>query len=234
MRSRTIMFCFVFLVAAIGCQPVSKVETMPVSPPSPTPIQQSTETPALRVSPTDQVEMQTPFSNQPTPRDPVENEIEIPWDDAQMPIFLEVIQTTSMGEKSVQSPTFGVGPAIYFYNPENNVLMLHPTITQKSKTEVLVGLTSILQTPGQVFEKREIIQFPSAQPVLIHIASFDKDTGIINLAYGNESFVLSPGESRTFKQGGSNTKNLTLITIVWNHGRPTDIQMNLADGSWRR
>jgi hypothetical protein len=227
------MFCFVFLVAAIGCQPVSKVETMPASPPSPTPIQQSTETPALRVSPTDQVEMQTPLSNQPTPRDPVENEIEIPWDDAHMPIFLEVIQTTSMGEKSVQSPTFGVGPAIYFYNPENNVLMLHPTITQKSKTEVLVGVTSILQTPGQVFEKREIVQFPSAQPASIQIAAFNKNNGSIELVYKNENFSLSPGESRTFKQVGDGSNTLTVIASISNHGHLVDIQPVSFDGSWR-
>ena len=154
-------------------------------------------------------------------------------DNPRMPIFLEVTQTTMMGDNSVQSPVIGVGPTIYFYNPENKVLMLHLTATLESTTEILIGANTILQTPFQVYEKREIIQFPPAQPDLIQISTFDATSGTLNLIYAGAPFNLSPGESRTFKQGSNSSGTPTIVTIVSNHGNLADIQEVSSDGSWR-
>jgi hypothetical protein len=227
-----------FLVVAIGCQPVTEVETGPISSPSSTPIQQSTASPAPLAFQTNQAEVVTSVPSQtPLPQaaseNPATNESGIPWEGDQMPIFLEVIQTTSMGKNVVQSPAIRVGPAIYFYKLDNKVLMLHPTIMLESKTQVLVGVTTILQTPGQVFENREIIQYPSAQPFLIQIAAYDVATDTLTIFYGDEKFELAPGEKRTFKQLGAGSNSSTKITIISNHGQLAEIQPTLSDGSVR-
>jgi hypothetical protein len=191
-----------------------------------------------RVFQADQVETSTPVPPQiilfqPTPENHAENGTGALRSGDQMPIFLEVTQTTILGENSVQSPVVGVGPVIFFYDPDSKVLLLHPTITVASTTGLLIGVMTVLQTPDQVYEKREIVQFPSAQPVLIKIAAFDAKAGTLNLVYADETYNLSPGESHTFKQivGGSNTS--TVITIIVNHGHLTDIQQVSPDGSWR-
>jgi hypothetical protein len=150
-----------------------------------------------------------------------------------MPIFLEVIQTTIIGDNSIKSLTLGVGPTMYFYNPENKVLMLHPTITQKSNIEVMVGSTTILQTPGQVYEKKVIVQYPSAQPVLIRIAALDLATGRLTILYGDEKFDLLPGDSRTFKKSAGDSNTPGTITIISNYGFLKEIQPILIDGSVR-
>lgn len=150
-----------------------------------------------------------------------------------MPIFLEVTQTTMMGDNTLQSPAIGVGLTVYFYNPDNKVLMLHSTITLDSTTEILIGVNTILQTSAQVYEKREIIQFPSAQPALIQVSTFDAETGTLNLVYAGEAFDLPPGESRTFKQVSNSSGTPTIITIATNHGNLADIQEVSSDGSWR-
>lgn len=233
MGSRTIMFCIVFLVTAVGCQPVTGQKTQPVPAPTSEQIRQSTESSASRAAMTDQVETPGTVPAHPTSGNSFGNEDGGLWKGEQMPVFVEVTQTTIMGSNSDQDPTFGVGPAIYFYSPENKVLTLHSMVALESKTEVLIGVTSILQTPGQVFEKREIVQFPSAQPASIQIAAFNKNNGSIEFVYKNENFNLSPGESRTFKQVGDGSNTLTVIASISNHGHLVDIQPVSSDGSWR-
>jgi hypothetical protein len=71
------------------------------------------------------------------------------------------------------------------------------------------------------------------QPVLIQISAFDVETGILKLVYAGEPFSLSPGESRSFKQIGSDANASTIITVVSNHGSLVDIQLASSDGSWR-
>jgi hypothetical protein len=45
MKLLQLLLCFMFLIAAISCQPVPEFETAPILSPSPTPIQLSTEPP---------------------------------------------------------------------------------------------------------------------------------------------------------------------------------------------
>jgi hypothetical protein len=191
-----------------------------------------------RVFQTDQVETSAPVPTQtilfqPTPENPAENETGTLRSGGQVLIFLEVTQTTILGENSVQSPVVGVDPVIFFYDPDSKVLLLHPTITVASTTGLLIGVMTVLQTPDQVYEKREIVQFPSVQPGLIQIAAFDAKAGTVNLVYADETYNLSPGESRTFKQIGGGSNTLTVITLIVNHGHLTDIQPVSPDGSWR-
>ena len=227
MRPIQLPLCCIFLSAMIGCQPVSLDEgTLTANAPTPLALQ------TAQVEVVTSVPSQTPLA-QAASENPATITSGVPWEDDQMPVFLEVTQTTMMGNNGVQSPTYGVGPSQYFYQPEIKVLMLHPTITLEPTTEVLVGLATILQTPGQVFDNREIVQFPSTQPTSINIASFDKNTEVIELAYGNERFDLSAGQSRTFKQVGDGSNTSTIITVISNHGRLTEIQQLSSDGSLR-
>jgi hypothetical protein len=227
MRSKQFSLCCIFLLAAIGCQPVSLDENV-LTANVPTPL-------ALQ---TDQVKVVTSVPtlippSQPASENPATSESGALWEGDQMPVFVEVIQTTIMGNNTVESPTFGVGPSLYFYQPEIKVLMLRPTIALESKTQVLVGVTTILQTPGQVFEKREIIQYSSAQPILIQVAAYDMATDTLTIFYGDEKFDLAPGENRTFKQFGGDSNTSTVITIISNHGHLIEIQPILSDGSLR-
>jgi hypothetical protein len=170
---------------------------------------------------------------QPTPENPDKTEIGTLWKGDQMPIFLEVTQTTIMKTDSAQGPTLGVGPAVYFYNPDENVLRLQSTITLAFTTELLIGMNNVLQTPGQVYEKKALIQYPSAQSDLIQISAFDAETGMLRFVFDGEAYDLPAGESHTFKQVGSEPDTSTVITVVSNHGLLSDIQLTSPDGSWR-
>ena len=225
MQKFLIYFTLVTFLA--GCHPASLDDAV-LSSPVPTRQISSTDLVAAATSIPTQVN-----SFQPIPKNPDENETEPLWKGDQMPIFLEVTQTTIMSGNSAQSPVIGVGPTIYFYNQDSGVLILHSTITIESTTELLIGVNTVLQTPGQVYEKREIVQFPFAQPALIQISAFDAKTGILKLVYTGETFNLSPGESRTFKQVGSDSNASTVITVVSYHGLLADIQLTSSDDSWR-
>ena len=223
---KKILIYLTLLVFGVGCQPASSPDDLP-SPAS-----------TLQISMTDQAEVvpSVPAQenvSQPTLENPIAIATSTLWKGAQMPIFLEVTQATTMNKDSAQGPTIGVGPTIYFYHPNSKVLMLHSTITLELTTELLIGVNTVLKTPNQVYEKREIVQFPSMQPALIQISAFDAKTGILNLVYAGEIFNLSPGESRTFKQFGSDASSSTVITKVLNHGPLADIQPASPDGSWR-
>ena len=231
MNPKPFWLCCIFLVTAVGCQPVTVNQKGIIPSPSPTPIRQSTESLTLYDTQIPQAEMQTPDFIEPTPRNPVVvNETGSLWEGDQMPNFLEITRTSIIGENSGQIPVIGVGPTIYFYSPDSKVLMLHQTLTLESATGLLIGLNTILQTPGEVYEKREIFQFPSAQPALIQIVAFDAGTGFLKLVYAGNTFDLTPGESRSFKQVGGNS---TVITIFSNHGSLADIQPISSDGSMR-
>ncbi|MBN1450827.1 MAG: hypothetical protein JW963_07425 [Anaerolineales bacterium] len=130
------LICFSLVILVIGCQPANVDDDILSSPVS---------TP--QISPTDQVEAATSVPAhatlfQPTPDNPVTNATRTLWKGDQMPIFLEVTQTTMLGENTVQSPVLGVGPTIYFYHPDNKVLMLRSTIT--------LAPTNKKEPPGKV------------------------------------------------------------------------------------
>jgi hypothetical protein len=111
--------------------------------------------------------------------------------------------------------------------------MLGSTITLDSSTELIIGVSDILQTPNQVYDKKAIIQFPSAQPATLEISTFDVETGMLNLTFAGETFKLSLGESRSFKQVGKDANPSTIITIITNYGQLAGIQPASPEGSWR-
>ena len=47
----------------------------------------------------------------------------------------------------------------------------------------------------------------------------DADTGTLTLAYADQTFELSPGESRSFKQRGEGELAPIYLTTITNHGR---------------
>lgn len=184
---------------------------------------------------TDEVDIQTPFPTQTVLAEPLASESanNVSREVDQMPVFLEMIQTTIMGEKPRHGPSLGVGPNIYIYNSDSQVLALRQTIVVNPSTELLIGITNILQTPNQEYTKREIVQYPSMQPVLIEVSAFDAETGAITMIYEGDEFNLLVGESRTFKQAGEHPKASKLITVISNHGPLAEIQPVSSDGSWR-
>jgi len=164
---------------------------------------------------------------------PVESETGTSREDNPMPIFVEVTQTTTMAGASPQQPSILVGATVFSFDPASRVLLLRPTIPASPTTELLIGVTTVLQMPGEVYEKRAIVQFPSAQPALFQILAFDAKAGTLDIDYAGESRTLSPGESLTFKKIGAGTKAPTVITLFVNHGRLADIQPLSPDGTER-
>jgi hypothetical protein len=209
------LFC-IFLIVAVGCRPANTEQEDPVrnAPAQPAVISPQTSEP--------QAAMQNP----------VTEELATGEGD-QMPVFLEVIQTTSLGKSNVQSPVIGVGPVTYFYNPDSKILALDPRITLEPATELIVGVNEVLQTPGQTFEKKEIVQNPPAQPALIQIVARDRTSDILTIVFAGEKFNLAPGEKRSFKKPGSDSNAPAVITIISNYGRPIEIQSLSSDGSSR-
>jgi len=195
-------------------------------------------TPTTSPDSSNEFDLHTPF---PTPTEISErttleladNEFRESGIGEQMPVFLEVIQTTVMSDNTGQGPSLGVGPNFYFYSPENQVLALNPTVALEPDTELLIGVVAILRTPNQEYEKREVVQYPSMQPALIQIADLDTGTNTVTILFDDEKLNLSVGESHTFKQAMGGSKTSTLITVISNHGQLAEIQPVSSDGSWR-
>lgn len=208
-------FCFVLLIVS-GCQPIAaerETQKTDMRTPPATAVTQTREP---------QTAEQNPATAAPTT-----------GKSDQMPVFLEVIQTTSLDKNSVQSPVIGVGPATYFYDPESKILTVNPSIILESATELIIGVNEIFRTPGQVFEKKEIVQYPSAQPALIQIVAADRASDRLTILFAGEQFGLAPGESRSFKKLRTDSNSSAVITIISNYGRPIEIQPFSSDGSLR-
>lgn len=224
---KKLLVYLILLILTTGCQPVRADEYVAPS---------STST--LHISQTAPVETSASFPTQVTLRQPTldisneNNNIPLSESDS-MPIFLEVIQTTLMSEDAAQNPALSVGPTIYFYDQDSRILTLSSAINLETSTELFIGVATVLQTSREMYEKKEIIQYPSTQTTLIQISALDAETGILNLVYADETFSLSPGDSRTFKQVSDDSKTSTVITLVSNHGHLTDIRSISPDGSWR-
>jgi len=224
---RTKLVCLILLILTTGCQPVRTDEyATPASSPSPR-ISQTVPVQAFTSFPTQEILLRQ------TPEISDENKIIPIHESDSMPIFLEVTQTTIMGENAVLSSVIGIGPIIYFYDPDNRILSLNTAITLESTTELLVGIKTVLQTSREIFEKREIIQYPAEQSALIQTLTLDTESGKINLIYADETFSLSPGEGRTFKQVSDNSKTPIIVIMISNHGYLTGIQSVFPNGSWR-
>jgi len=219
------LFLFLLVFAIPACAPVGASE--PITPSQPAAPDSSNE-----------VDIQSPFLPtqtviiEPPTIEPATDETRESGTDNQMPVFLEMIQTTIMGENPGQGPSLGVGPNIYFYNPDSQVLALNQAIVLEQSTELLIGVETILQTPDQEYTKREIVQYPSMQPALIQIVAFDAETGTITILYESEMFDLTVGEGRTYKQVAK-TDVPRVITVFSNHGQLAEVQSVSSDGSWR-
>ena len=151
-----------------------------------------------------------------------------------MPIFVEVTQRTAMSGSRAQQPPLQVGVAGFHFSPETGVLWVQPSIIEASlAADLLIGESTILLTPGQSYENRELVQFPARQPVLVRILTSDSDTGAIRLVYGGESYELPRGKSLKFERVGGSEGTATVITEIVNHGRLSAIQPAAPAGSMR-
>jgi hypothetical protein len=151
-----------------------------------------------------------------------------------MPIFVEVTQRTTMGRPPVQQPPLQVGVAAFHFSADAGVLMVQPSILEASlAADVLIGVSTILLTPGQSYENRELVQFPAGQPAFFRIVKSEADTGTVRLVYEGESYDLPRGKSLKFEQVGGGAGTPVVITIIVNHGRLAAIQPAPPDGSIR-
>ena len=224
---KKILIYFMIAIFFAGCRPANLDNVVP-SPPTLTPHLSRTDLTATAIPIPTQAD-----TFQSAPETPIADEIATSSKGNQMPVFLEMAQTTILGADSTQGPVLAVGPAVYSYNPDGKLLMLHSTITLDPSTKLIIGVSEILQTPNQVYDKKAIIQFPSAQPATLEISAFDVETGVLNIAYAGETFNLSPGESHSFKQVSKDANPSTIITIITNYGQLAGIQPVSPEGSWR-
>lgn len=224
---KKILIYFMIAIFFAGCRPANSDNVVP-SPSTLTPHLSRTDLTATAIPIPTQAD-----TFQSAPETPNAGETETSSKGDQMPVFLEMTQTTILSADSTQGPVLAVGPAVYNYNSDSKLLMLGSTITLDSSTELIIGVSDILQTPNQVYDKKAIIQFPSAQPATFEISAFDIETGVLNLTYAGDTFNLSPGESRSFKQVGKDANPSTIITIITNYGQLAGIQSVSPEGSWR-
>jgi hypothetical protein len=151
-----------------------------------------------------------------------------------MPVFVEVTQRTTMGGPLVQKPPLQVGVAAFHFSSGSGVLWVQPPSLEASlAAEVLIGVSTLLLTPGQSYENRELVQFPAGQPALFSVLSPDRDTGTVRLVYSGEFYELPPGQSLEFERVGGSAGSPTVVTMIVNHGRLSAIRLAPPDGSVR-
>ena len=143
--------------------------------------------------------------------------------DSSLPIFVEMVQAPLSPELSPQMPPRDASPTgIYVFDPGDWSLLVAPTIQVLPTTQVLVGLTTA-SSPGRPYVASDLFQIPSAQPAPLRVVAVDPDTGTLTLAYADQTFELSPGQSHAFKQRGEGELALLYLTTITNHGRPATI-----------
>lgn len=230
--SRALVIYVALLAALTSCEPITVTEQKSTPFALLTPVKQSIES-TIRVSSTDQIKNPTVTLTQPSADHPGEYQTIPPWDKTDWPVFLEIVQTTQLGESDMQGSSIGVGPPAYFYDQQSKALLLDPKITLELETQLLIGFVQALQTSNQAYDKREIIQFPFVQPAPIQIVAHDLGSDTLTIIFADEKFDLMPGEQRTFKQAGTGPNSPAVMTIISNHGQPAEIQLVFFDGSVR-
>lgn len=151
-----------------------------------------------------------------------------------MPIFIEATRRTTMSGSTGEQPPLQVGVAEFRFSPDMRVLWVAPSILEPSlEADVLIGVSTILLTPAQSYENRELVRFPAGQPADLRILTFDPETGEVRLSYQGETHDLPQGKSVKFQQLGGTAGAPTVITIIMNHGRLAAIQPATPDGAAR-
>lgn len=211
MKSLVGLVMLLGLCLVVACQPLgSLASSTPSSPPN---VAQTSQAAASLALPTQTSAPASSVSGPaPTMAAPVT------WGSGG-PLFIAVIQTTSMAGDSADKPTLDVGPVSFAYDLDNRILMLHPTIAPASlKADVVIGLVTQVETPTAIYARRELMQLP-AEPRFMQILGADSATGSLSFVYDGQSYSLLPGKSLRFDQAGALASSATTTTLVTNHGR---------------
>ena len=135
------------------------------------------------------------------------------------PLFIAIVQITSMADESPDKPTIDIGPVSFAYDLDNRILMLHPTIAPASlQADVVIGLVTEVETPTGMYTRRELMQIP-AEPRFMQILGADSASGALSFVYDGQSYSLLPGNSLSFDKTGATAKSATTTTLITNHGR---------------
>jgi len=143
--------------------------------------------------------------------------------DSRLPIFVEIVQAPLSPDQSSRMPPADANPTgVYLFDPGDRSLLVAPAIQILPTTEVLVGLTGA-SVPGRPYIASDLFQIPSAQSAPLRVIAHDADTGTLTLAYADQTFELSPGESLSFKQKGEGELAPIYLTTITNNGPLTAI-----------
>ena len=145
---------------------------------------------------------------------------QLPPQREELPIFVEVMQTTLLPGPALQRPPTDVGPnRVFAFNPSTRTLYLQSSITIAPSTEVLIGLTTVIQSPNRTYVTGELFQIPSSETAPLTVVAIEAETAALTLTYGEQTFTLAPGQRRSFKQQGEGPAAAIETTVITNHGR---------------
>jgi hypothetical protein len=142
----------------------------------------------------------------------------------ELPVFIEMRQAVLLG--SGDSPDVAVAGqpnSVFAYIASSRTLLLRSAITVAPTTEVVIGLTQVIQGPTGELVMGRLFQVPaSGTPPLavvdLAVADIERATGRLRLHYSGETLELSPGQSRTFKRTLADQGSVEITTIT-NRGR---------------
>lgn len=137
-----------------------------------------------------------------------------------LPYFVEVVQAVLLNDASAIGPGYN---ETFAYLAENRTLLVAPRLAVAPATELLVGVATLIQSADQTLVSGDLYQVPPLEAGELELLSFDPATGAFKLRYGEEVLELLPGQSRSFKEAGSDGGVLQVTTLT-HHGRLAAIE----------
>jgi hypothetical protein len=145
-----------------------------------------------------------------------------------LPIFIEMTQATLLrSARSQSAPVAGRPNSVFAFFADTRTLLLRSAITVAPTTEVLIGLTQVIQGPTGELVMGRLFQVPaSGTPPLaevdLAVADIERETARLRLVYRGEILGLTAGQSRTFKRTLADQGSVEITTIT-NRGRLADM-----------
>jgi hypothetical protein len=138
-----------------------------------------------------------------------------------LPVYVQVVHVILMpGADSVAALTDAPPNDVFAFDPAHNALAARASISIPPETQVVIGVTTVIQEASQAQIHGQLYRVPPDDAEPVNLVVVEAETDVVTLNYAGETFVLAPGDSRSFKRRAG---ECTILTGVTNTGRLASI-----------
>lgn len=134
-----------------------------------------------------------------------------------LPVYVQVVHVILMpGADSAAALAEPPPNGVFAFDPAHNALAARSPISITPQTQVVIGLTTVIQEARQAQIHAQLYRVPPDDAEPVKLVAVEAETDVVTLDHAGETFVLAPGDSRSFKRRAGEA---TILTGVTNTGR---------------